>query len=672
MSSSQRIFMEVGYSTLRKAGVTRSSNASGRDVSVCCGDVGADWGGLAHVWHSKVGDPQEPYTSELGRSSILVPARLMHFLGLTGTAFSVSTVCSSSLVALSHGHHEMLDTHRAFLAGGLNTILSAGSYVAFSLNNMLSTVGRCFTYNESGDGYCRAEGVAALFAKWCDTEEEQNETYLAVLAGSYCNQDGRSASLTAPHGPSQEKLAKSAMKISGLKAAEVCVCECHGTGTALGDPIEIGALARALNNRSIPVYMTSAKSVNGHMESNAGLGGLTKCVMMVRTSATPPNCHLNSVNPHLKTDGFPVFFTTELSYIGYSSSYGGVSSFGATGTNARAEVIGLARIGPRAVVSTPYPEKYHAVMTCPQCLGDMCRLCCTAIHSNSGPHFCSSLRGEGASYDVCSMCYDGAFRSDITVDSGEGSKDTNEHLFIVGSWNAFSGTQPMVPIGGDSCDYSFVVTLGDTLREHFQIVMGEVTRRTIYPVAKNADPSVRIAGPDGGGSGMHWLIDGRRDRARAGTTYRITFSWNGANKSINWERESPPLDSSSIALTGKTGRPHRYFVTGSMNTWSLHEMRVVDLDDGVYETTVRIGNEGQEEFQIVRDRDRTQTLYPLACKTADTAVTIRGPDDNGDNMSWAIFGEYGDRVRLRLRIRDGHIRLSTTSASGDSKTWQSL
>jgi len=588
---------------------------------------------------------------------------------------------------MSHAHHEMLDTHRDFMVGGLNTMIGPTNFCAFCQNNMLSQRGRCFTYNEAADGFTRGEGVSAHYVQWCDTETERAETHLACLAGTFCNQDGRSASLTAPHGPSQLKLAKSAMRISGLTANEVCTLECHGTGTALGDPIEVGALEGALKDRSVPVYMTSAKSVHGHLESGAGLAGFSKCVALTRASACPPNCHLVSTNPHLKTEGFPCFFTTELSAIGYNSSYAGVSSFGATGTNARAEVIAKATIGPWTAIEPMSNLKRYALttMTCPNCLGDMCRLCGAAVDPTVPQHLCSHLRDERASYDLCSNCHEGGFRHAALAGPKEDSKNAEERLFIIGSWNAFSVREPMLPSDVNNRNYTSVVTLGELGWEQFQIVLEG--GRVIYPVKKLAGRRVRIVGPDAGGTGMHWMLDGRADRAPAGTSYRVTFSWGDECKRISWERESPTLEDEllddsgrdSAALEGdmlwhpvSMGTPdtHRYFVTGSYNTWALHELKAVDGQPGVYETKIRIGYQRQEEFQIVRDKDRRQVLYPAASKTTDTSVPIMGPDDEGDGMSWAVIGEYGRRVRLRLRIRDGDIRLSIDK-NGVVKTWHS-
>ena len=132
-----------------------------------------------------------------------------------------------------------------------------------------------------------------------------------------------------------------------VAASQITIAECHGTGTALGDPIEVGALRGVMEPRETPLLVTSAKSNIGHTEACAGMIGLIKCVSMVSRSTSDPNCHLNSLNPHLDVDGFPTCFETESVETRLNSNYAGVSSFGFSGTNARADVWSQCKSGPR-------------------------------------------------------------------------------------------------------------------------------------------------------------------------------------------------------------------------------------------------------------------------------------------------------------------------------------
>merc|ERR550532_3500216 len=120
---------------------------------------------------------------------------------------------------------------------------------------------------------------------------------LACLMGTNVNQDGRSASLSAPHGPSQQQCIKASMAEAGLKAGEISIAECHGTGTSLGDPIEVGALRDTMKDRHIPIVMTSAKSNFGHTEAAAGICGIGRCLTMLNAMVGACNLHLKNLNP---------------------------------------------------------------------------------------------------------------------------------------------------------------------------------------------------------------------------------------------------------------------------------------------------------------------------------------------------------------------------------------
>jgi len=280
-------------------------------------------------------------------------------MGMKGPVSTTETACSSSLVACSLAQMTMrrqqegqtkpnLDTDLQHgLVIGTNTLIGVGSYISLSGPGMLTSKGRCFTFDHSADGFARGEGVGGVKLKMCDNAIESQDR-LAILIGCCANQDGRSASMTAPHGPSQQDVIKSSMREGGLLANMITIAECHGTGTALGDPIEVGALRGVMGTkREAPILKTSAKTNIGHLEAAAGIAGLIKCVNMLNFSTGAPNCHLLTLNPHLDVQGFPVLFETECMDYGSNSGLTGVSSFGFGGTNARADVWGHASHGHR-------------------------------------------------------------------------------------------------------------------------------------------------------------------------------------------------------------------------------------------------------------------------------------------------------------------------------------
>lgn len=358
MAPYQRVLLEIGYEALARAGHKRA-DLNGWGCGVFCGDSGSDWEGfipgvvseenMGHMW--------------AGLSRAAACNRLSHVFGLRGPCGTAETACSSSLVALGLAGMTMRRTEddqqassvktelKHAVVMGSNTLIGAGGYIMLSGPGMLTQRGRCFTFDNSADGFARGEGFGGLKLKVCENEVEAQDR-LAMLIGSAVNQDGRSASMTAPHGPSQQQVIKDSMREGGLSAKNITIAECHGTGTALGDPIEVGALRGVMgSNRTRPFMKTSSKSNLGHLEAGAGMAGLLKCILMLNMAAAMPNIHLLTLNPHLDVAGFPVYFETEALDFGQNSGLTGVSSFGFGGTNARADVWGHAQGGPRACVT---------------------------------------------------------------------------------------------------------------------------------------------------------------------------------------------------------------------------------------------------------------------------------------------------------------------------------
>eukprot|EP00448_Togula_jolla_P017775 CAMPEP_0170583490 /NCGR_PEP_ID=MMETSP0224-20130122/8164_1 /TAXON_ID=285029 /ORGANISM="Togula jolla, Strain CCCM 725" /LENGTH=798 /DNA_ID=CAMNT_0010906823 /DNA_START=33 /DNA_END=2430 /DNA_ORIENTATION=+ len=329
MAPLQRIVLEVGYEALHNAGHSRES-MQGWNCGVYIGDSGSDWSQMCNAVTEH---------RFAGSSNAVTCQRLSYAMGMVGPVSCSETACSSGLVACGVAHmamrrrlpHQISPSIGANLDDALvlaiNTLIGPGSYIALSGPGMLTTKGRCFTFNDTADGYARGEGCGAVKLKYCtDTVDSMNR--LAMLIGSAVNQDGRSASMTAPHGPSQQDVIRASMKEAGLSPSETTVAECHGTGTALGDPIEVGALRGVMmKGRGLtPILKTSAKSNIGHLEAGAGIAGLIKCVQMLRHSAASPNCHLKNLNPHLDVEGYPVHFETEAMDFGTNSGITGVSS----------------------------------------------------------------------------------------------------------------------------------------------------------------------------------------------------------------------------------------------------------------------------------------------------------------------------------------------------------
>eukprot|EP00439_Symbiodinium_sp_Y106_P069397 s1303_g11.t3 len=358
MAPYMRVMLEVGYEALHNAGHRRSELKNWK-CGVFCGDSGSDWDGI----HYTMGKDLDIKLA--GRERSAAANRLSHVFGLTGPTSTAETACSSSLVATGIAQMTMrskLEDQQTpnittelkhGLVIGSNLLLGPGGYISLSGPGMLTHQGRCFTFDNSADGFARGEGVGSVKLKVCEDSVEASGR-VAMLIGCSVNQDGRSASMTAPHGPSQQEVIRQSMREAGLSPNSITIAECHGTGTALGDPIEIGALRGVMRaDRARPILKTSSKTNLGHLEAGAGMAGLIKCICMLNYSSGAPNIHLLTLNPHLDVAGYPVYFESELLDYGYNSGLTGVSSFGFGGTNARADVWGHATKGHRYCITGP-------------------------------------------------------------------------------------------------------------------------------------------------------------------------------------------------------------------------------------------------------------------------------------------------------------------------------
>mmetsp|Transcript_12481 Transcript_12481/g.35540 ORF Transcript_12481/g.35540 Transcript_12481/m.35540 type:complete len:830 (-) Transcript_12481:158-2647(-) len=348
IAPSQRWVLEVGYEVLHKAGWTKKELLGAR-IGTFMGDSGSEWNQV--YWK------QDKYVYACNHNGVTC-TRLATTLNLTGPNVSVDTACSASLVAANSAAHMMRRfTYRKqdhlpltyqrpdnelnyAVCQGILAMVHPGGWIGECAATMLSFRGRCFTFDSSADGFIRGEGCCAAYLR-TDHDDQRSDPAdrpLATLMGSAVNQDGRSASLTAPHGPSQQECIRQSLREANLVAAEVMLGECHGTGTALGDPIEVGANRGVMfGNRDLPMLHCTAKAHVGHEEANAGVCGFLKIMLMLQHGVASPNPHLRALNPHLDVNAYPVLFVNEMACTLMQNQVFGVSSFGFGGTNSRAD-----------------------------------------------------------------------------------------------------------------------------------------------------------------------------------------------------------------------------------------------------------------------------------------------------------------------------------------------
>lgn len=338
MDPQQRLALETAWQALEQAGLDPAALAetgAGNDAGVFFGIGQNEYAALcrADLQVENVG------LMPTGQSMNIIAGRIGHFFGLHGPAIAYDTACSSALVALDAALTQLrAGRSRIALVGGVNALVAPETFVLLSKAGALSRQGQCRAFDASADGYVRAEGCVVLVLKRLADARADGDSVLALIRGSAVNHDGRSSSLTAPSGRAQEQVMRAALRDAGVEADQVALIEAHGTGTALGDPIEYHALRAVYADgiaRRAPLYLGTVKSFIGHTEAASGLSGVLKLVLSLQHGVVPAQANFSRINPHIDTSGsieIPTRMQTLPALRG--RRIGAVSAFGFSGTNA--------------------------------------------------------------------------------------------------------------------------------------------------------------------------------------------------------------------------------------------------------------------------------------------------------------------------------------------------
>lgn len=336
----QRMLLEVAWETLENAG-SPADRMAGTATGVYVGVGGTDYMKIP------VREPNyyQIIDAHVGTGNALSIAsnRVSYALDLRGPSLSVDTACSSSSLAI----HLAIESLRrgettAALAGGANLIMAPDVTIAFSQSHMLSPEGRCRSYDADASGYVRGEGCAFVLLKRLKDAERDGDDIRGVLLGTAVNQDGRTPGIAAPSVLQQQACLHTALADAGLTSDEIDYIEGHGTGTPLGDPIELQALAHVFRKREgadHPLWVTSVKGNIGHTETVSGVAGLIKSLLLLEHETVPPQPFLKKLNPHVQLGASRVEPLTEQREWPSRQAEGGrpriagVSSFGFGGTN---------------------------------------------------------------------------------------------------------------------------------------------------------------------------------------------------------------------------------------------------------------------------------------------------------------------------------------------------
>ncbi|CAN7673289.1 alpha/beta fold hydrolase [Trinickia sp. LjRoot230] len=338
MDPQQRLLLELSWSALEHAAIAPTS-LEGSDAGVFAGVTCSDYMRMA---------AQNPANLNAywgtGSVSSVIAGRIAYTLGLHGPCVSIDTACSSALVAIHHAVRSLRTGECGIaLAVSANLVLAPEATIAFSKARMMSPDGRCQTFDERANGYVRSEGAAALVLKTLQRARADGDRIHAIIRGSAINQDGASSGLTVPNGLAQAALIRRALEDGRVKPEEVGYIEAHGTGTPLGDPIEVQALGdvfRASHSPRDPVYLGSVKSLIGHLELAAGMAGVIKLVLSLEHDTIPGYPRLGQLNSRVAWEQLPLSVVREPVAWPVARRIGGVSSFGFSGTNAHVVIEG--------------------------------------------------------------------------------------------------------------------------------------------------------------------------------------------------------------------------------------------------------------------------------------------------------------------------------------------
>jgi acyl transferase domain-containing protein/acyl carrier protein len=324
-----RMLLEVAWEAFERAGIAPSQLMDSQ-TGVFVGMSENDY--YAHLKNTGAHDNVYAAT---GNSNYYAAGRLSYLLGLQGPNMIVDTACSSSLVAVHLACQSLrLGECDLALAGGVQLMLLPDPMIGTAQLNAFATDGRSKTFDATADGYGRGEGCGVIVLKRLGDALAAGDPILAVLRGSAVNHGGRSSGLTAPNKLAQEALLRQALQNAKVQPEAVSYIEAHGTGTQLGDPIEVGALTTVFgSSRSEPLWIGSVKTNIGHLEPAAGIAGLIKVVLSLQEKQIPPSLHFNNPNPFIDWESSPVRVPTQCIPWSAKKRIAGVSSFGMSGTN---------------------------------------------------------------------------------------------------------------------------------------------------------------------------------------------------------------------------------------------------------------------------------------------------------------------------------------------------
>ncbi|KAL2751801.1 hypothetical protein ACRALDRAFT_1053174 [Sodiomyces alcalophilus JCM 7366] len=336
MDPQQRLLLESTYEALENAGIPLNS-LKGSKTAVYVAEFPRDYDRMAYK-----DLPQLHRLHVTGKGDAILSNRISYLLDLKGPSLTIDTGCSGSLVAL-HQACQSIRTGESDLAivGGSQLILHPDQTLSMNQIGMMNPDGKCYVFDDRGDGYARGEGTAAVVLKRLDEAIKDNDPIQAVIVHSGVNQDGKTQGIQLPNADAQAALAKSVYEEAGLDPAKTVYVEAHGTGTQVGDAAEMSSIYQVFchgKERERDILVGSVKANIGHLESTSGLAGLLKAILTLKNGQVPGVLDLQTPKPALELGHRPIKVPLETTDLVPHDHHGpvrvSVNGFGYGGTNA--------------------------------------------------------------------------------------------------------------------------------------------------------------------------------------------------------------------------------------------------------------------------------------------------------------------------------------------------
>ncbi|KFF11195.1 SDR family NAD(P)-dependent oxidoreductase [Flavobacterium hydatis] len=340
MEPQERLFLQTAWETIEDAGYTRERLGQSTQINEMTGNVGVFVGVMYEEYQLYgIEEQQKGNQIHLVGNPSSIANRVSYFFNFHGPSMALDTMCSSSITAVELACQSIMNGDcKAAIAGGVNVSIHPNKYLLLSKAGFASSTGRCKSFGEGGDGYVPSEGVGAVLLKKLSDAERDGDHIYGVIRGASLNHGGKTNGYTVPNPKAQTSVIKRAMERASLNAGEISYIEAHGTGTSLGDPIEVASLKKAfqVEDEDYICKIGSVKSNIGHCESAAGISGITKVLLQLKNKQLVPSIHAEKQNPNINFNSTPfrVQKTLEPWETNGKSRIAGISSFGAGGSNA--------------------------------------------------------------------------------------------------------------------------------------------------------------------------------------------------------------------------------------------------------------------------------------------------------------------------------------------------